>query len=167
MSNYNFSIKYCSVKKNADADALSRLQESGTITTVFPEVIKPIYQTARIVTESEIIDMNIEEYIPKEVLSSKALTSQDWHKAQQADRDIRFISEALEKGQAPSSLSAERNGVDSAYLTEWENYYKQNEILFRKHNQSVEEFSKIVLPSILMGTIFRAYHDNLGHQGRD
>ena len=97
MSNYNFSIKYRSVKKNADA--LSRLQESETITTVFPDVIKPICQAViakwdntsmfeRIVTKSENIEMNIEEDIPKEVLFSTALTSLDRHKAQQADRDI-------------------------------------------------------------------------------
>ena len=64
LSNYNFSIKYRSGKKNADADALLRLQERETLTTVFPEVIKPVCQTViaerdsislfeGIVTESE------------------------------------------------------------------------------------------------------------------
>ena len=43
--------------------------------------------------------MNIEKDISEEVLSSTALTSHDWYMAQQADRDIKFISEALEKGQ--------------------------------------------------------------------
>ena len=178
LSNYNFSIKYRSGKKNADADALSRLQESETVTTVFPEVIKPICQTViaerdstslfeGIVTESENTEMGIEEDIPEEVLSSTALTSHDWHKAQQADRDIRFIIEALEKGQKPNSSSVERNGVDTAYLTEWEHYYIVNGILFRKYIRNGEEFRQIVLPSELKETIFRAYHDDLGHQGRD
>ena len=39
-------------------------------------------------------------------------------------KDIRFISEAIEKAQKPSSLNAERNGVDIASLSEWENCYK-------------------------------------------
>ena len=55
-------------------------------------------------TESENTEMNIEKYIPKEILSSTALTSHDWHNAQEPDRDIRFISEALEKEQMTSSL---------------------------------------------------------------
>ena len=92
LSNYNFSIKYCSNKKNADADALSRLQKSETVTTVFPEVIKPICKTViaerdstslfeGIVTESKNTEMSIEEDIPEEVLSSTAVTSHDWHNA--------------------------------------------------------------------------------------
>ena len=62
--------------------------------------------------------MSIEEDISEEVLVSTALTSHDWHKAQVADRDIRFILEALEKEQKPSSLNAERNCVDTAFLPE-------------------------------------------------
>ena len=148
------------------------------MTTVFPEVIKPICQTViaerdstslfeGIVTESENTEMSIEEDIPEEVLSSTALTSHDWHKAQQADRDIRFIIETLEKGQKPNSSSVERNGVDTAYLTECEHYYIVNGILFRKYIRNGEEFRQIVLPLELKETIFRAYHDDLGHQGRD
>ena len=99
------------------------------MTTVFPEVIKPTCQTViaerdsttlfeGIVTESESIEMSIEEEIPEAVLSSTALTSHDWHKAQQADRDIKLIIETVEKGQKPDSSNVERNGVDTAYLTE-------------------------------------------------
>ena len=108
-------------------------------------------------------EMTINEDIPKEVLSSTALTSQDWHKAPQADRDIRFISEVTEKRQKHSSLNAERNGVDRMGTL----LLKQNGILFRKHNQNGEEFSQIALPSNLIETLFSASYDDLGHQERD
>ena len=43
LSNYNFSIKYRSGKKNADADGLSRGQEGETEErTIFPDVIKAV-----------------------------------------------------------------------------------------------------------------------------
>ena len=45
LSNYNVLIKYHSGKKNADADALSRVQKSKTVTTAFPDVISPVCQT--------------------------------------------------------------------------------------------------------------------------
>ena len=78
------------------------------MTTVFPEVTKPICQTVvaerdstslfeGVVTNSENTEMNIGDDIPKEVLSSTALTSHDWHKAQQTDRNIKFIIETAEK----------------------------------------------------------------------
>ena len=57
-----------------------------------------------IVTESENTEMNKDEDILKEVLSSTALTSHDWYNAQESDGDIRFISEALEKEEMTSSL---------------------------------------------------------------
>ena len=68
-------------------------------------------------------EMTREEYIPEDVLSSTALTSNDWHKAQQADRDMGFISEVIEKGQKPSSLIAEQNDADTVFFPEWENYF--------------------------------------------
>ena len=63
-------------------------------------------------------EMSIEDDISEQVFVSTSLTSRDWHKAHAADRDIRAISEALEKGQNTSSLNAERNGVDTAFLPE-------------------------------------------------
>ena len=58
-----------SLQKNANVDALSRLQENKTVTTVFPEVMKHICQTViaesinaslfeGIITESENTEMN-------------------------------------------------------------------------------------------------------------
>ena len=68
---------------------------------MFPDVIKPVCQTViveldntplfeGIVTEYSKTEMNIEEGIPKEILSSTALIA-----------GTRFISEALGKGEKP------------------------------------------------------------------
>ena len=46
LSHYNFTIKYRSGKKNADADGLSRRNEGNTgICTVFPDMIKAVSMT--------------------------------------------------------------------------------------------------------------------------
>ena len=65
----------------------------------------------------------------------------------------------------PSSSNVERNGVDTTYLTEWEHFYIGNGNLFRKYIRNGEEFRQKVLPSEQTVTPFRAYNDELGHQG--
>ena len=76
-------------------------RKSKIVTTMFLDLIKPVCQTViveldntslleGIVTQYVKTDMNIEEGIPKEILSSTALIA-----------DIRFMSEALEKGEKP------------------------------------------------------------------
>ena len=56
LSDYNFTIKYRSGKKNADADGLSRRQEGNTgECTVFPDVIKAVSMSVT-ATECPFID---------------------------------------------------------------------------------------------------------------
>ena len=53
LSNYNFTIKYRSGKKHADADGLSRLLENDKTTTVFPDILKAICQTVVVQKDTE------------------------------------------------------------------------------------------------------------------
>ena len=40
-------------------------------------------------------------------------------------------------------------------------------ILYKKATFNGEDVEQLVLPTTLIDTIFKAYHDDLGHQGRD
>ena len=177
LSNYNCFISYRSGKRNADADGLSRRQEVRT-TTVFPEVLKalhhsiiagtiPLSETISKSDEDELSGIPIEDDIPEELLNGTALSVNDWKKAQTSDRNIKFLIDNLLEGCRTTLKIAEKAGIDTRYLQSWENYLIQDDILYRETTISEERVEQLVLPSALKDDIFKAYHDDLGHQGRD
>ena len=176
LANYNFNIKYRSGKTNIDADGLSREFEENenAIITVFPDVIKPICQT--VVAEKDdvpfveslsLTDTKAESQISDDLLSGTALTSRDWKKAQATDVNLKFLLDNIHEGYKPSGQDAEKNGVDQAFLTDWDTYTVKDGVLYKRHFVNGEECNQLVLPDKLKETIFSAYHDDLGHQGRD
>ena len=62
---------------------------------------------------------------------------------------------------------AEKAGIDTRYLQSWENYLLQDDILYRETTISEERIEQLILPSALKDDIFKAYHEDLGHQGHD
>ena len=178
LSNYTFTIQYRSGKKNADADGLSR-QHEEKITTVFPDIVKSICQTVIVEKEDapfaeSLIAPNAlvttqqtpEENIPEQVLAS-ALKSTDWKKAQAADRNIKFIIDCILKNHQPTNNQARSHGVDIAFLQDWNSYTLKNDVLYKRSTANDETYDQLVLPSSLKDIVFKAYHDDLGHQGRD
>ncbi|MCG8045180.1 MAG: Ty3/Gypsy family RNase HI domain-containing protein, partial [Candidatus Thiodiazotropha endolucinida] len=114
LSNYNFSIKYRSGLKNADADGLSRRQECDTEgRTMFPDAIKavctsvtakecPLVDSISVSDTSESFDPSTEG-ISEQLLQEHGLTAKDWRKAQLADPTLGVIISRLESGlPAPS-----------------------------------------------------------------
>ena len=104
LSNYNFSLTYRSGKKNADADGLSRLHETAATTSVFPDALKAICNTVVVQRDTELmvdslappdivsdIEKDDLDNVPADMISTTALTSQDWQQAQAADDNINFI----------------------------------------------------------------------------
>ena len=173
LSNYNCSISYRSGKNNADADGLSRMMENET-TTVFPEVLKAISHCMRVDTApySETLmhpddNGSIEDEIPEKQLEGTSLSMHDWRKAQASDRSINFIVEQIHQGQRPTVRQVERNDVDKRYLFEWEKFKMKEDVLYRTAEINGESVDQLVIPSSVRETIFAAYHDDLGHQGRD
>ena len=171
LSNYNCSITYRSGKQNADADGLSRRKED-TETTIFPDVLKVICKSltatqvplADILTDPEedsAVGIDVDQEASSEALRGTALTTQDWHKAQSKDENISRLIDGLIEGKRPEKL------LDKRYLLTWERYNLKDGILYRTTSINGEDVDQLVLPPSLIDTIFKAYHDDLGHQGRD
>ena len=180
LSNYNCTIKYRSGKNNADEDGLSRLHdnEKNCQATVFSEVLKAMSQS--IVVQAHNFPLveslpacsfdDIDTYpdnIPKEALEGTALTIQDWHKAQADDKNIAYIVKCLSSKSKPSRQKIDCKNIDNRNRAEWEKYRLKSGILYRTFQVEDEEFHQLVLPESLRDIIFKSYHDDLGHQGRD
>ena len=180
LSNYNFTIKYQSGKKNADADGLSRLHDSNQTTTVFPDVLKAICQTVVVEKDKEplvdslvtpdtvpTIDQIEEDIVPDELLSATALTAQDWQNAQAADANISFVIDTVLAQSRPTVQQANSQNIDASYLTDWERYSVKDGVLYKTEVVYGEMLNRLVLPEALRDLVFKSYHNDLGHQGRD
>ena len=178
LSNYSFTLTYRSGKKNADADGLSRLHENET-TTVFPEVLKSLCQVVVATQTVPLIDSLVspatvpekdeqeQDMIPDDLLSSTALNSQDWQKAQADDPNIRLVIDAVLEGIKPTPEQAEARNLDVGYLHDWDKYSFKDGVLYKAEEINGEVFDRLVLPEALRELVFKSYHDDLGHQGRD
>ena len=105
--------------------------------------------------------------ILKEALEGTALMIQDWKKAQTDDKNIAYIVKCLSAKSKPSRQEIDHQNLDNRYKVEWERYRLKPGILYRTYQVEDEEFHQLVLPESLQDIIFKSYHDDLGHQGRD
>ena len=121
LSDYNFTIRYRSGSRNADADGLSGRPECETEErTIFPDVIKavsmsvsvdcPFIDSVYVSDDSEPAQHLIQD-MPKQLLQSHGLTSKDWRKAQLDDPTLSVIVRSLETG-LPAPL---KRDVDPAF----------------------------------------------------
>ncbi|MCG8034843.1 MAG: DDE-type integrase/transposase/recombinase, partial [Candidatus Thiodiazotropha taylori] len=172
LSNYNFCIKYRCGRSNADADGLSRRgQESGE-EVIFPEVLKAICQsvsTSSPLVESIALTNNVPtaDGIPEELLTD-ALSSKDWHKAQRNDQTLKCIIDQLKEGSrvhAPPTQSAP--SMDHRYFKDSDRLFMLHDVLYRRVELNGQTFQQLVLPLAFRDVVFHAFHDDLGHQGRD
>ena len=178
LSNYNFVIKYRSGRKNADADGLSRCREEEN-QTICPDAFKAISLSVQVTAESCPLIESLAvsetahstasaEAVPEKLLQASGLSTKDWRKAQAEDPTLNFIIQHLKKGsRKPASQIRANPTFDARYFKDWEKLYLCQDVLYRKGNVSHQEFQQLVVPLSLQGEIFRALHDDLGHQGRD
>ena len=173
---YNFSIKYRSGKKNADADGLSRRKASQEERVIFPETLKAISHSLSVTDHCPLVESvavsdshsstQVDD-IPEQLLQTYGLTSRDWRKAQLNDPCIGYVLHQVETG---SNVPAKRDfdqTVDVRYLKEWNKLYADQGVLHRKVSLNGQEFQQVVLPPVFHDEVFQALHDDLGHQGRD
>ena len=173
LSAYDFSLTYRSGINNADADGLSR---KAIEVTKFPEVLKaistsvtasgqsaPYVQTLAI---SAVPDDIVEQDVPQELLETTALKTTDWKRAQLADRNISQILEYLALGHRPLNRMVEESKIDKRFFRDWDKYVIEDGVLLRESVQQGQKVSQLVVPEKFQTDMFRAYHDDLGHQGR-
>ena len=104
----------------------------------------------------------------EEILPSTALSGVDWRIAQRKDPTIGLIIQQLKidaRKPAPQVLASPI--YDARYAKDWDKLYLCNDILYRKGTVSNQEFRQLVVPLTFRGDIFKALHNDLGHQGRD
>ena len=177
LSNYNFSIQYRSGKSNSDADGLSRVRTNDQENIVFPEVLKAICQSSTLSVEQcpfiecmAITDTTDgTEDIPENLLETFTLSPKDWRKAQKDDPTLRCIIHSLQTGSRVSaSRTQTESTLDCRYLKEWDRFFiSRDGVLYRKTIINEQEFQQLVIPIDFRDVVFRALHDDLGHQGRD
>ncbi|MCG8034916.1 MAG: hypothetical protein JAZ03_22460, partial [Candidatus Thiodiazotropha taylori] len=132
LSGYNFTIRYRSGKRNADADGLSRRQESQEERVIFPEMLKAISHSLSVVATCPLVESvavsgvhmaTSADDMSEQFLETYGLTSKDMRRAQLNDTCIQYI---LNKVQGGSSVPAKRDldqSVDPRYLKEWDKMY--------------------------------------------
>ena len=172
LSNYNFCIKYRSGRNNADADGLSRRVAKSGEEVIFPEVLKAICQAVTVsspLVDSVALTTSVpsSDSIPDQMLSH-AMSSKDWRKAQRNDPTLKNIIDQLEAGSrvlAPQTHTSP--SVDRRYFKDSERLFMSHDVLYRKVTLNEQEFEQLVLPMAFREVVFKAFHDDLGHQGRD
>ena len=179
LSDYNFTIKYRSGRKNADADGLSRLTEDTAADQeriMFPGVLKAVCQSATLqVEECPLVESlafsqpaDTLEDIPEDLIQAHALTSKDWRKAQRDDPTLKLVIDHLKTGSRISVQQIQNNPtLDRRYFRDWEKLYLSQDVLYRKAQLNDQDFQQLVIPLSYRDLVFKALHDSLGHQGRD
>ena len=174
LSNYNFSIRYRRGNQNVDADSLSRLENSGFC--LHNDMVKAISQSSSVLAQEQVPCDTVQEenagtdsgeLVPDSLLQGTALQSQDWRRAQDQDAQLRVVRDCVERGLRLDFGSWEAKNADIRFKREWNKLKVEDGILYRKADVGGETCKQLVLPSDFREIIFQAYHDDLGHQGRD
>ena len=178
LSAYDFTLSYRSGINNADADGLSRKVPETTEYTKFPEILKAISAAVsashqdipyvhRVATTVSTDDVTVEQEVPQDFLDATSLKTTDWRKAQRADRNVSEILELLALGQRPTAWQVEASNMDKRLFKEWGKFRIGDGLLLRETIQQGQKVKQLVVPERLRIDMFKAYHDDLGHQGRD
>ena len=180
LSGYNFTVKYRSGTKNADADGLSRRQEAESDErTIIPATWKAVAISASIVAETSpfvespaVSDTHtaepfVQDDVSEQLLQQHGVSSKDWRKAQLANSTLKFCINSIESGNGLPDKRSIHKDIDRRYLKEWDKFSMISAVLHRKALLYGQEFLQLVLPPDFRDIVFHALHDDLGHQGRD
>jgi transposase InsO family protein len=180
LSNYNFTISYRKGKQNTDADGLSRIPqqpESNSDAAVLSALCvakctsieeSPLSFSIINPDSLETVDPLQADEVPVDIVESHSLCSKDWRKAQNEDPVISEILDHLRNGTRPS---AKRVGdilpLSVKYLRDWDRLELRDGVLYRMGIFKDQPYHQLVLPDSVRVDVFKALHDDLGHQGRD
>ena len=180
LANYNFAITYRSGKLNKDADGLSRHFEGNEPERIiYPDVLKAVISTCLVPEKEPMLVENIavtnatqvqvlDDLIRQDLLRSTALTATDWALGQNRDTDISRVKSLMTRSSKPSTreLASESPEVRK-YLRDWAKLTIKDEVLYRTVVIKGNTYQQLVIPKEITDIVFKALHDDQGHQGRD
>ncbi|MCG8049377.1 MAG: RNase H-like domain-containing protein [Candidatus Thiodiazotropha endolucinida] len=180
LANYNFVITYRSGRLNLDADGLSRVNEgTETLHTVYPDVLKVIINSCLVpekepslsdnITLSKIMHVQaLDDLIPQDVLKTDALSATDWARGQDTDKVLARVKTLLQRQRPPTARErASESPEVRRYLRDWAKLSVKNGVLYRSAIVNGDSYEQLVVPKNVTDIIFKALHDDQGHQGRD
>ena len=180
LANYNFAITYRSGKLNKDADGLSRQFEGNEPERIiYPDVLKAVISTCLVPEKEPMLVENIavtnatqvqalDDLIPQDLLRSTALTATDWALGQNRDTEISRVKSLMKRSSKPSTreLASESPEVRK-YLRDWAKLTIKDDVLYRTVVIKGDTYQQLVIPKEITDIVFKALHDDQGHQGRD
>ena len=112
-------------------------------------------------------DLDVNSEVPEEILQSTAFKKQDWRTAQSADKNLQFVLDCLIEGHQPTAEEAVQKCIDKRYVIDWKRYNLKNGVLHKSRKIGEKAVNRLCLPSSFKLDIFTAYHNDLGHQGKE
>ena len=177
LANYDFKIRYRSGKSNIECDCLSRKRnQADTEHEPIARVTKPespIYIEQDVVkavlnaqTASEgsfaFTEMDSAHETPPQILQTE-----DWVRGQDADATISRVRALLALGPQCKDIFYSEPKEVQKYLREFSKLSLCDGILYHQATLRGNTVQQIVLPDSARVSVFKALHDDLGHQGRD
>lgn len=164
LSNYNYTARYRKGKHHIDADGLSRIIPREVIQAVNNAATADTIPMVDTVQDPDNPMPQTDVNISEDTLHAYSLSSKDWSAAQAQDSILSKIAEHIRNGTKPAKPM---DRSISVYLREWPLFIELQGVLYRKTCGSDDERLQLLLPEELRSDVFKALHDDLGHQGRD
>ena len=108
------------------------------------------------------------EDLPVDAIETHALKSHDWIKGQDADPTISTVKTCVSLGTRPNQVQMQNYSIEARkYLRNWKHLTLKEAVLFHRTSIRGEPVDQVVLPRSAREIVFKALHDDMGHQGRD
>lgn len=174
LSTYDIKMNYRSGKENIDADTLSRVHSSGTVSNILlSDAVKALLHAQsegpgqRPAMECVSFNHQVLTDNPQDdVLVGSDLQSIDWKEEQSKDSTLSRVIQLLEVGHRLTERQKAHETLQvRAYLKEWNNLYLKDSVLFRKGMSNGFPVTQVILPEHLLDLVFQGLHEDAGHQG--
>lgn len=178
LANYNFTPRYRAGKNNADADGLSRIPRNDqphqqsliqVLATSASATVEENPLVFSVVDPTTLPEVEMDDFVPPDdLVLSNALSSKDWKIAQLQDPVLSQIHRLVKDG-AKLPVKRDFEGVSplDKFRRDWDKLVLKDGVLYHRGHFCGKDYLQLVLPECLKDDVFRALHDDQGHQGRD